>query len=383
MGVRPSERQLVSQVPAALATLLDVPEREIESRHDEASGVDLVVSAAEQTFAVEVLTAAAAGPIAAHALYVAKAATKLRRRTIPLVAVPFMGEAGRRACEAARVAWFDLSGNAHIVAPGIRIIVDGRPDRFRQPGRPASIFAPKSARVVRWLLMHPDRSFTQREIARATDMTEGFVSRIVARLEADSYIARVGVSGEGDGFGSGYGYGAGSGAGDGDGSGGSHQSKPPVRVRDASLLLDAWRDEYDFSKHTVIRGHVAARSGDTLARFVSDTLVADRVEHAATGLAAAWQLTHFAAFRIATFFVTSELSAELKAKLCFREDPRGANLWLVVPNDPGVFHGAKDRDGLRCVHPVQAYLDLKDHPERAVEAAERLRGEFMNWKRDA
>lgn len=383
MSVRLSEKQLVAQVPPALAALLDVPEKAVEWRHDHASGVDLLVSAAGQTFAVEVLRAGAAGPIAAHAEHVAKAATKHRRRTIPLVAVPFMGEAGRRACEAARVAWFDLSGNAHIVAPGIRIIVDGRPDRFRQPGRPASIFAPKSARVVRWLLMHPERSFTQREIARATDMTEGFVSRIVARLEADSYIARVGVSGEGDGFGSGYGYGAGSGAGDGDGSGGSHQSKPPVRVRDASLLLDAWRDEYDFSKHTVIRGHVAARSGDTLARFVSDTLVADRVEHAATGLAAAWQLTHFAAFRTATFFVTSELSAELKAKLAFREDPRGANLWLVVPNDPGVFHGAKDRDGLRCVHPVQAYLDLKDHPERAVEAAERLRDEFMNWKRDA
>jgi len=54
-----------------------------------------------------------------------------------------------------------------------------------------------------------------------------------------------------------------------------------------------------------------------------------------------------------------------------------------VPNDAGVFHGAEERDGLRCVHPVQAYLDLKEHPERAPEAAERLRAEFMNWERDA
>jgi hypothetical protein len=97
----------------------------------------------------------------------------------------------------------------------------------------------------------------------------------------------------------------------------------------------------------------------------------------------AWQLTHFAAFRLATFFVTSEPSAELKGKLGFREDARGANLWLVVPNDADVFQGAQDREGLRCVHPVQAYLDLKGHPQRAAEAAERLRTEFMNWKRDA
>ena len=271
MGARPSEKQLVAQAPAALVALLDVPEEKVESRYDDASGEALVISAAGQRFVVEVLAAATAGPVAAHAEHVAEAARKLRRRAIPLVAVPFMSEAGRRACEAARVPWFDLSGNAHIVAPGIRVIVDGRPNRFRGPGRPASPFAPKSARVARWLLMHPERAFTQREIARATDMTEGFVSRIVARLEADSYVTRVGISRTGDG------------------SGGSHQGRAPVRVRDASLLLDAWREEYQFGKHTVIQGHVAARSGDALARFVSDTLVAEKVGHAATGLVAAWR----------------------------------------------------------------------------------------------
>jgi hypothetical protein len=383
MGAQTKDERLLAEVPAALAGLLDVPIGEVTARTDDASGAHPVLSAAGQTFVVEWSGSPTAGPVAARAVKAAQRAKGRDRRAIPLVAVPFMSEAGRRACEAARVPWFDLSGNAHIVAPGLRIIVEGRPNRFRGPGRPASLFAPKSARVVRWLLMHPDRAFTQREIARSTAMTEGFVSRIVARLEADSYLVRVGVSGEGDGFGGGYGYGSGAGAGAGDGSGGSHQGKAPVRVRDASLLLDAWREEYQFSKHNIIRGHVSARSGDALARFVSDTLVHDKVEHAATGLAAAWQLTHFAAFRIATFFVTREPAAELKAKLGFRDDARGANLWLVVPNDAGVFHGAEDREGLRCVHPVQAYLDLKGHPERAAEAAERLRTEFMNWKRDA
>ena len=385
MGARLTKLQLAARAPSALAALLDVAAKDVKLRARGATGVDLVVSAVGQTFAVEVVATAAAGLIAARAEHVAEAAKKLRRHAIPLLGVPFMGEAGRRACEAARVSWFDLGGNAHIVAPGIRVIIDGRPNRFRGPGRPASIFAPKSARVVRWLLMHPARAFTQREIARAVDMREGFVSRIVARLEEDGYLTRVDVSGEGDGDGRGYGYGSGAGAGDGDGSGsgGRHQGKAAVRVLDPSLLLDAWREEYQFDKHTLIQGHIAARSGDALARFVSDRLVAENVEHAATGLAAAWQLTHFAAFRIATFFVTSEPSATLKEKLSFREDARGANLWLVVPNDAGVFHGADDRGGIRCVHPVQAYLDLKAHPERAAEAAERLRSEFLSWKRNA
>lgn len=365
MNAGPAEKKLAALVPTALAALLDVPEVGVDVKLVDATGADLVVRAAGKTFVVEVLGQAAAGSVAMRARRVAEAARNLRRSAVPLVAVPFMTDAGRRACEAAGVSWFDLSGNAHIVAPSIRVIVDGRPNRWRGPGRPASIFAPKSARVVRWLLMHPGRAFTQREIARATDMTEGFVSRIVARLEADSFVGRVGVSAEGDG------------------SGGSRQGKAPVLVRDASLLLDAWREEYAFHKHTIIKGHVAARSGDALARFVNDTLVAEKIEHAATGLAAAWQLTHFAAFRTAAFFVKEEPSAELQRRLGFREEARGANLWLVVPNDAGVFHGAQDRGGVRCVHPVQAYLDLKGHPERAAEAAERLRVEFMSWKPNA
>ena len=44
---------------------------------------------------------------------------------------------------------------------------------------------------------------------------------------------------------------------------------------------------------------------------------------------------------------------------------------------------AENRDGLRCVHPVQVYMDLKGHPERAAEAAQHLRTQFMNWKHDA
>ncbi len=362
MTARPADKQFLAKVPAALAALLDIPEKQVKAQR-RAEDMALIVSAAGQTFVIEALAAAPAGAVALHAERVAKATKALRKRAIPLVAVPFMTEAGRVACDAAGVSWIDLSGNAHVIASGLRVIVGGQPNRFRVRGRPSSVFAPKSARVVRWLLMHPDRPFTQREIAHSVDMREGFVSRIVARLETEGYVTRVGV--------------------DGDDSTARHRGKGPVRVRDPDLLLDAWKQEYRFSRHTIIQGHVAARSGDALARFVRDTFTERKIDHAATGLAAAWQLTRFAAFRIATFFVREAPSAELKQSLGLREDPRGANLWLVVPNDAGVFLGAEQRGGIRCVHPVQAWLDLKEHPERSAEAAQRLRAVFMKWKRDA
>lgn len=330
-----------------MAGILAVKKDEIEVRAGAANGTDVMVSAAGQTFVVEVTEASSAGPVAAHAQRAAAGAKAVRKRAIPVVAVPFMRASGKRACERAGVSWFDFSGNAHIVGPGIRVIVDGRPNQFPKRGRPSSAFAPKSSRIARWLLMHPGEAHAQREISHATEVSEGLVSRVVSRLEEDHYILR-------------------------DDSGLVHVTNP-------QLLLEAWQDEYRFSRHTLIQGHVAARSGDALTRFVADALGAAKLEHAVTGLAGAWQLTHFAGFRIATLFVETEPGENIKGELGFREDERGANLWLVVPNDAGVFHGAGDRDGVRCVHPVQIYLDLKEHPERASEAAERVRAEFLSW----
>lgn len=345
MAARISEKGIVSEIPSVLAKLLDVPKGGVKVKRSGGPEADMLIQAAGHTFAVEVIGTGSSGPVAAHAEHIVSAAKKLRYGTIPLLVVPFMTETGRRAAEGAQVSWFDLSGNSHIIAPGLRVIIDGRPNQFRGPGRPSSVFAPKSARVVRWLLMHPGQSITQRELARATEMSEGFVSRIASRLEEDSYVGR--------------------------------EPAGAIRVKDGELLLDAWRSEYRFDRHTIIQGNIAARSGDALTRFIGDQLSTVGFEHAATGLSAAWQHTHFAAFRIATFFVEESPSPQLLKQLGFREEPRGANVWFVIPNDGGVFQGAAPREGVRCVHAVQAYVDLKGHPERAAEATLNLRAELF------
>jgi hypothetical protein len=245
----------------------------------------------------------------------------------------------------------DLSGNARIYAPGLHILVEGKPDRYKRRGRPSSTFAPKSSRIARWLLIHPDEPVTQRELARATDTGEGYTSRIVSTLEADGLIVRTG-----------------SGA---------------IQPRDPDLLLDAWREDYRFSKHHILRGHVAARSGEALLGTLVEALHRASADYAATGLAGAWLLDRFAGFRIATLYLADEPAPELLENLPFREDERGANVWLVVPNDQGVFHGACEVDSIRCAHPVQVYLDLQAHPERADEAAKTLRANHLRWSTNA
>jgi len=94
-------------------------------------------------------------------------------------------------------------------------------------------------------------------------------------------------------------------------------------------------------------------------------------------LAGAWLLNQFAGFRLVVFYVAQVPSAEARQAMGFHEEQKGENVWLVVPNDEGVFDGASERAGIRCVHPVQVYLDLKDQPERSTKAAEQLRAKLL------
>ena len=152
-----------------------------------------------------------------------------------------------------------------------------------------------------------------------------------------------------------------------------------IQIRNPDLILDMWHEAYDFDKHKVIKGNITARSGDILLRKISETLDEESIDYSVTGLGAAWLYSRFAGFRIVTIYLREELSAQIYDKLLFREDPRGANTWFVVPNDQGVFQGSSRKDKINCVHPVQIYLDLKNHPERAKEAAEKLREEYLRW----
>jgi hypothetical protein len=267
---------------------------------------------------------------------------------VPLLVVPHMGELGQELCRLEGVSWFDLSGNAHLTAPGLRIWIEGRGNLFKHPGRPVDLFAPRSSRIARVLLLSPQRTFTQSELARETGVDTGNVSRLLKRYEEAGFVARQ-QSGR----------------------------KAEVRLADYDLLLTAWRHAYDFSVHQVRQGHLSARSGVETLQQVAGEFRRHEVDYAATGLAAAWLLAPFAAFRLVALYVHDWPAAEVLSELGFREEPRGSNLWLVLPKDEGVFTGGGSKDGIRHVSAVQTYLDLKAQSERADEAAEELRRQHL------
>jgi hypothetical protein len=349
---RALSQRLEQEAPKRLAELLAVPMGNVSVKLEPAarSGghevADLLVSAGGFKFAVECKVSSDAAAVGMAVRSIRRFAEQSREKVIPLVAVPYMGSVGQRLCDEAAVCWLDLSGNAHLFGPpGLRVQIEGKPNQFKRPGRPRSVFAPKSSRIARWLLMEPERAFSQRELSRASDLDEGFTSRIVRQLEALRLVAR-----------------------DPDGA---------VRVADYNTMLGAWLEAYDFSKHHIVRGHIAARSSDDVLRQLAEGLKQRQLAYAVTGLAGAWLLNQFAGFRLVVCYVGQIPPAEVIKEFGFYEEQQGENVWLVVPNDEGVFHGASEASGIRCVHPVQVYLDLKDHPERSAEAAERLRAKSL------
>jgi hypothetical protein len=339
-----TKSDILERLPDLLAELAGLPVKSVR----QGENADLLLRLGPHLLAVEARTNSRAGLVAQAAENARQATGKGRAAAIPLVAVPFMGEVGRTICREHGVNYVDLSGNADINAPGLRIHVAGKPNLFVQRGRPSSVFAPKSCRLARILLAEPKRWWRQAELASAGQLGAGYVSRICRRLEEDHLIER--------------------------------DSEGSVRPRDPNLLLEAWQAQYDLRRHDIRQGHVAARSGEELARQVAEACQGLGFDYALTGMAAAWLLAPFAGYRLVTIYLRKSANDKLLQRLKWHEEKRGANLWLIRPNDEGVFHGAQNVKSMVCVSPVQAYLDLRNLPERAEEAAEHLRKERLKWQ---
>src|SRR5271165_5214546 len=141
---RALSQRLEEEVPKRLAELLSMPLSRIKVQRQPVADrgkpvqADLLVTAGEFNFVVEWKTTGEAAAVAMAAHTARQFSEQSKKKRIPLVAVPYMGEVGGRLCEEAKVCWLDLSGNAHLVAAGFRVTIEGKPNQFKRLGRPRS-----------------------------------------------------------------------------------------------------------------------------------------------------------------------------------------------------------------------------------------------------
>ena len=260
--------------------------------------------------------------------------------SIFLIVVPYMGEIGKAMCKKAMLSWMDLSGNALIHADGLHVNVSGCPNKFADRGRPKNIFAPHAARITRLLLEEPAIGWDSQSLVDRTGLSKGYVSKILKRLEEANLIIR--------------------------------EQHGAISPANSEMLLEAWSKSYSFDNHLIKKGHITTRSSHELLLKIMGVFQNDLIDCAATGLASAWQYSHFAQYRLVTIYVDLMPEDEIFDQVQFRNVDSGANVWVVKPNDLGVFEGMINVNGIDCVSLIQTYLDLQHLPERSSEAAEMI-----------
>lgn len=283
-----------------------------------------------------------------------------------LVAAPVVGARARQLLADEGISWIELGTRECLIAIGTMRIERLPARRSRElitrvgtvraaaaktrgagtvsePGRRyvADLFSGKALRIVRWLLVDPERQWTLDDMVSAARASPGFVSRTFATLERDAYMERArGANG----------------------------------LRDADGLLAAWAAAPPPRDRLVSRVSLLP-TPQAVLDAIRELPQAPR--YALTAEAAAEQLAPFARFSRVEMYV-DETEAWERA-LDLTPVPRGGNVDLIVPVDAGVFDGAVQAGALSLVSRPQLYVDLKRRAGPASEAADFLRDREALW----
>lgn len=241
----------------------------------------------------------------------------------------------------------DLNGRLFVATDWA--LIDRRPTerRHRSPGTKLDVFSAKTSRLVRCLLAHRDREWTQEQLTGRTGLSRGLVSRALQHLLEEEFVRREAKA--------------------------TRTTAARYRLHAFDRLLEAWQG----ADHWVDRAEVhqfSALAGDVneLATEVRE-LLRDR-EGKVAGVFTQWfaaRLRHpYTDSPVVSVYVRKRPEAALRYA---RPVANGGNLWLIVPQDAGVFQETQEVEGFPLACDAQIYLDLLQVGQRGPEQASALR----------
>lgn len=255
-----------------------------------------------------------------------------------LVAAPFLGSQTRERLRTAGVSYADATGNLRLELnkPVAIVALDGASVNPWNEARPLhSLKGPTAGRVVR-ALCDFQPPFGIRELAERSLTSVATVSRVVALLDREALVTRVG--------------------------------RGTVAEVAWAALLRRWTQDYALTASNTIRNFLEPRGLDALLR----KLAAADLRHAVTGSQAAARVAPITPSRLAVIYVDDIEAAATPLKL--RRTESGANVLLARPYDAVVYDRASGQDGIRYAALTQVVADLLTSPGRGpAEGAELLR----------
>lgn len=271
----------------------------------------------------------------------------LRPDTSWLVVARYLGAATRAKLAAARVSYFDLSGNVYIssAAPGLLLRADGAAkDPERTERAAASLRGARAAWIVRDLIER-ERPGTLRDIAARTGSDVGYVSRVLTFLDGQALVTR------------------------------SRRGElTDVAWR---LLLERWATDAPLRSRGQASLYLAPRGLDELVRRLPAA-----TDYAVTSSLAAAQVAPIAPARLATIYVANARTFATAMKL--RSADAGANVALIevehelalMPGARPDWHGHDDR--VAYASPINVAADLLTGRGREPEEGEAL----LTWMQE-
>jgi hypothetical protein len=264
----------------------------------------------------------------------------------PMLIAPYLSPQARAQCVEASVAYLDFTGNARLAFDGIYIDrqVSDKPASERRELK--SLFKPKSAQVLRIMLLDPARAWKVIDLSKATGVSLGHVSNVRNALLDREWAE--------------------------ESTAGVHLSSPDV-------LLDEWRAAYEPLSGQMRRFYTSLH-GAALEAATRKILEAAANAAILASFSAAQWLAPFVRSPTLNIYAEEGASEKITEVLGLRPVDRGENVVVTIPDDDGVFSVAQSpAAGIVCTSDVQTYLDLTQAGERGVEAAEHLRRERLTW----
>ncbi len=264
----------------------------------------------------------------------------------PLLVAPELSQRVLELCHRKRLAAIDLNGRTYIRAPGI--LVDRRPlpDRdFRLQSEPRNVFVGKSARIIRTLLTDRDRAWSQSELVHRAKASSGLASRIVQHLISQGFIEK--------------------------------QTAREFRLSNPLELIDAWVKADDFNRRTTTTRYTTF-GGSPLetARQLRAWATKQSIPIAFTQWLAASLRHPYTEPVVTSAYVARLPDTATLDQLGLRPVTDAGKVWLLVPDDEGVFLETQTIQDLPLATDAQIYLDLQRTGLRGPDQAAALR----NWE---
>jgi hypothetical protein len=240
------------------------------------------------------------------------------------------------------------SGELHIVEPPGIVVVQPATRASSLSPSPARTLSKGSARVGRWLLLHPDAvKVTIGDLADACQSSDATASRTVAQLTERGLL---GVTT------------------------GADARQRTVQVDDPAGLLDAIADEGPWRRARQTTWDVGAKTSEQALDTLRAAAMRVGLPYAVGGISGAAVVERLVEPTVATVWLRADdIDAWYRELLAEPARAAPGRITVRIAPDPVVLEWSTDHDGVRIADLVQLYVDCRHAGERAIDLADAMR----------